>query len=177
MMSNSREGTSKLVTLVGVVMVGMAAASAPLDAQATTQTSNQRLRFSNQAVVVPNRGTFTVNGRVHVLLHSTLDASGGCHVTGHANPQGLSVKGPGGATYRAAGAATFTLQSTSGASGTRFHGVLNLNLIGKGRSPDVKLHFNVKTEPAMAPGTCDAGKIARLVIDELGVKLPPAPGT
>jgi hypothetical protein len=175
-MSNPRKRTwSKLMTAGGLVMVGMATASAPLDAQATTQTSNHRLRFSNQAVIVPNQGPFTVNGGVHVLLHSTLDASGGCHVTGHANPQGLSVSGPGGATYRAAGAANFTLQATSGESGTRFHGVLNLNLIGKGQSPDAKLHFNVKTEPATAPTTCDARKIARLVVDELGVTLPPAP--
>jgi hypothetical protein len=146
------------------------------DAQATTHTSNQRVRFNNQPVVVPGEGTFTVSGGVHVLLHSTLDASGGCHVTGHANPQGLSVKGPDGTTYRAAGAANFTLQSTSGESGPRFHGVLNLNLIGKGQTPDKRFHFNVKTEPAMAPSTCDARRIAQLVVDQLGITAP-LPGT
>jgi hypothetical protein len=163
--------------MVGVLAAGLVLAASPLDAQARTQTSNQKLRFDNQPVVVPGRGTFTVSGGVHVLLHSTLDASGGCHVKGHANPQGLSVNAPTGETYRAAGAANFTLQSTSGESGTRFHGVLNLNLIGKGKAPDAKFHFNVKTEPAMAPGTCDAGRIAQLVIDELGITFPPAPGT
>jgi hypothetical protein len=163
--------------MVGVLAAGLVLAASPLDAQARTQTSNQKLRFDNQPVVVPGRGTFTVSGGVHVLLHSTLDASGGCHVKGHANPQGLSVNAPTGERYRAAGAANFTLQSTSGESGTRFHGVLNLNLIGKGKAPDAKFHFNVKTEPAMAPGTCDAGRIAQLVIDELGITFPPAPGT
>src|SRR5918999_2366518 len=157
----NRQRIPKVVVLTGLMMAGTMVARTPLEAQATTQTSNQRLRFSNQPVVVPNQGTFTVNGGVHVLLHSTLDASGGCHIKGHANPQGLSVRGPTGATYRAAGAANFTLQSTSGESGTRFHGVLNLNLIGKGQSPDLKFHFNVKT-PAMAPGTCDARKVVEL---------------
>jgi hypothetical protein len=168
---------SKALALFGVAAAGMVLAASPLDAQATTQTSNQRLRFNDRSVVVPGQGTFTVNGGVHVLLHSTLDAAGGCHVKGHANPQGLSVRGPDGTTYRAAGAANFTLQSTSGESGTRFHGVLNLNLIGKGRAPDAKFHFNVKTEPTLAPGTCDARRITQLVIDELGITLPPASGT
>ena len=164
---------SRVLTLVGVVTAGAVIMAAPLNAQATTQTSNQRLRFSNQPVVVPGQGTFIVNGGLHVLLHSTLDASGGCHVTGHANPQGLTVKSPTGAAFHAVGAANFTLQSTSGESGTRFHGILNLNLIGKGKAPDTKLHLNVKTEPAMAPGACDARKIAQLVIDELGITAPP----
>lgn len=152
-------------------------ATSSTGAQATTQTSNQRLSFNNQSVVVPGEGTFTVNGGAHVLLHSTLDAAGGCHVTGHVNPQGLSVKGPDGTTYRAAGAANFTLQSTSGASGTRFHGVANVNLIGKGQTPDRRFHFNVRTAPEMAPGTCDARRIAQLVIDELGITAPASPGT
>ena len=163
--------------MVGAVAAAVVLAASSLDAQARTETSNQKLRFDNQAVAVPGRGTFIVSGGVHVLLHSTLDASGGCHVKGHANPQGLSVRAPTGETYRAAGAANFTLQSTSGESGTRFHGVLNLNLIGKGKAPDAKFHFNVKTEPAMAPGSCDARKIAQLVIEELGITFPPASGT
>jgi hypothetical protein len=167
---------SKVVALTGLVLAGMVSLSTPLGAQAKTETSNQRLRFDNAPVIV-GAETFRVTGGVHVLLHSTLDASGGCHVKGHANPQGLSVKAPNGETYRAAGAANFTLQSTSGASGTRFHGVLNLNLIGKGQAPDMKLHMNVKTEPEMAPSTCDASQIARLVIDELKVTLPPGSGT
>jgi hypothetical protein len=161
------------MTALGLVAATVALSAAAAGAQATTNTSNQRLRFENQAVVVPGQGTFTVNGGLHVLLHSTLDASGGCHITGHANPQGLSVKSPTGTMYRAAGAANFTLQSTSGQSGTRFHGVLNLNLIGKGKEPDLKLHINVKTEPDMAPGTCDAGKVARMIIEQLGI----TPGT
>jgi hypothetical protein len=173
---NSQRTRAKRVGLVGVVLASVLTATSSLGAQATTQTSNQRLRFDNQTVVVPGEGTFSVSGGLHVLLHSTLDASGGCHVTGHANPQGLSVKGPDGTMYRAAGATTFTLQSTSGSSGTRFHGVLNLNLIGKGQTPDRRFHFNVKTEPAMAQGTCDARRIAQLVIDELGITAPPSPG-
>jgi hypothetical protein len=159
----------------GIVLAALIIAASPLGAQATTQTSNQRLRFSNRSVVVPGRGTFVVNGGLHVLLHSTLDASGGCHVTGHANPQGLSVRGPTGTTYRAAGAANFTLQST-GANDNRFHGVLNLNLIGKGQAPDARLHMNVKTEP-LALVSCDARRVAQMIIDELGITFPPAPGT
>ena len=173
----SKRTRSNRVGLLGVALAASVLATTSMSAQATTQTSNERLRFNNQAVAVPGEGTFTVSGGVHVLLHSTLDASGGCHVTGHANPQGLSVKGPDGTTYRAAGATTFTLQSTSGQSGTRFHGVLNLNLIGKGQTPDRRFHFNVKTEPAMAPATCDARRIAQLVIDELGITAPPSPGS
>jgi hypothetical protein len=174
---HSKRTRSNRMGSLGVALAGLVLATSSMRAQATTQTSNERLRFNNQAVVVPGEGTFTVSGGVHVLLHSTLDASGGCHVTGHANPQGLSVKGPDGTTYRAAGATTFTLQSTSGESGTRFHGVLNLNLIGKGQTPDRRFHFNVKTEPAMAPATCDARRIAQLVIDELGITAPPSPGS
>jgi hypothetical protein len=165
-----------VVALIGLVTAGTLVIPAPVAAQATTNTSNQRLRFNNAPVVVPPHGTFRVSGGVHVLLHSTLDASGGCHITGHANPQGLSVTGPTGTTYRAAGAANFTLQSTSGASGTRFHGILNLNLIGKGQAPDLKLHINVKTRPETLPG-CDASKVVELIVDQLGITLPPAPGS
>ena len=173
MAETRRRFRTETVRVLGFVAATVAVSAAAAGAQATTNTSNQRLRFENQAVVVPGQGTFTVNGGLHVLLHSTLDASGGCHITGHANPQGLSVKSPTGTTYRAAGAANFTLQSTSGQSGTRFHGVLNLNLIGRGKEPDLKLHINVKTEPDMAPGTCDAGKVARMIIEQLGI----TPGT
>src|SRR5918992_442925 len=144
-----------VVALIGLVTAGTLVIPAPVAAQATTNTSNQRLRFNNAPVVVPPHGTFRVSGGVHVLLHSTLDASGGCHITGHANPQGLSVTGP---------------------TGTTFHGILNLNLIGKGQAPDLKLHINVKTRPETLPG-CDASKVVELIVDQLGITLPPAPGS
>lgn len=171
-----RTSRVKGFALVGVIAAAISLSPAPAYGQAQTNTTNERVRFNNQAVVVPGQGTFRVNGGLHVLLHSTLDASGGCHLKGHANPQGLSVTGPQGQTYRAAGAANFTLQSTSGQSGTRFHGVLNLNLIGKGKAPDAKFHVNVKTRPDMAPGTCDARKVAELIIEQLGITFPNTPG-
>ena len=165
----------RVASLIGLAVAGMVASAAPAHGQAQTTTSNQKIDFEPNTAVVTPRGTFFVNGGVHVLLHATKDAAGGCHVKGHANPQGLSVTGPtmNGPTYRAAGAANFTLQSTSGQSGTFFIGVLNLNLIGKGKQPDLKLHMRVKTDPGMAPGACDAEQIARLVLEELGVTLPP----
>jgi hypothetical protein len=172
-MSDTRNGMqSKALAVVGLLATALTLNAAPANGQAQTNTSNHRMRFNNEAVVVQGQ-TFRVTGGVHVLLHSTADAAGGCHIKGHANPQGLSVRGPTGNTYRAAGAANFTLQSTSGQSGTRFHGVLNLNLIGKGKAEDIKLHMRMRTEPAMAPSTCDASRIARLVLEELGVTLPP----
>ena len=175
--TRKRLRTKKVVAVLGVAATALVVSAAYAGAQATTNTSNERLRFENQPVAVPGQGTFTVNGGVHVLLHSTLDASGGCHLKGHANPQGLSVKGPTGITYRAAGAANFILQSTSGQSGTQFHGILNLNLIGKGKEPDLKFHINVKTEPAMAPSVCDARKVAQLIVEQLGITVPSNPGT
>jgi hypothetical protein len=182
-MRESRKGIRTTVTtLVGLALAGVVGGAAPAHGQAQTTTSNRRVDFQPNTAVVTREGTFFINGRVHVLLHATRDAAGGCHVTGHANPQGLSVSGPGmgGPTYRAAGAANFTFQSTSGQSGDRLHGVLNLNLIGKGRAPDIKLHMRMRTEPAMAPGTCNAADIARLILTELGVTVPPGtlpPGT
>jgi hypothetical protein len=157
--------------MIGLLAAGVVLSAAQLDAQATTNTSNQRLRFNNQPVVVGTE-TFRVTGGVHVLLHSTLDASGGCHLKGHANPQGLSVTGPTGNTYRAAGAANFTMQSTSGQDGTRFHGILNLNLIGKGQNPDTKLHINTRTPPVQLPAGCDAAKVGQLIVESIGVTLP-----
>jgi hypothetical protein len=174
-MGESRKGIRfTAATLVGLALAGLAATAAPAAGQATTTTTNEKINFDNNTAVVTPRGTFFVKGGVHILLHATRDASGGCHVKGHANPQGLSVTGPtqAGPTYRAAGAANFTLQSTSGQSGTFFIGVLNLNLIGKGQQPDIKLHMRVKTDPGMAPGTCDAKAIAKLVLEELGVSFP-----
>jgi hypothetical protein len=163
---------AKALAIVGLVTAGLIPSASPLQAQATTETSNQRWRFENQPVPVAGRGTFIVNGGVHVLLHSTLDASGGCHLKGHADPQGLSVKAPTGETYRAAGAANFTMQSTSGQDGTRFHGILNLNLIGKGQAPDIKMHINTKTPPVALPAGCDAEKVGRLIVESIGITLP-----
>lgn len=56
---------SKALAMIGLVIAGVVFGAAQLDGQATTRTSNQRLRFNNQPVVVPGEGTFTVNGGVH----------------------------------------------------------------------------------------------------------------
>jgi hypothetical protein len=64
------------------------------------------------------------------------------------------------------------MQSTSGQDGTRFHGVLNLNLIGRGRAPDIKLHINTRTPPVQLPSGCDARKIADLIVEQIGITLP-----
>jgi hypothetical protein len=179
MQRNRKRHLPRVWTLAGAVAAGLALNASSAGGQAQTSTSNERLRFTNQPVVVTRPGappqTFTVNGGVHVLLHSTLDASGGCHLKGHFNPQGLSVRGPGGEMFHAAGAGNFTMQSTSGQDGTRFHGVLNLNLIGKGRAPDVKMHINTKTPPVQLPAGCDARTVGDLIVESLGISFPDAP--
>jgi len=139
----------KALVLVGLVAGGLAVSSAAVQAQATTATINERLRFDNQEFKipagVPRAGqTFTLDGGLHLLLHLTVSSSGNCMVKGHANPQGLRVTFAG-ETYRAVGAANFTAHSQKEGNETRFHAVVNLALKSKG-ARDARLKINFKAD-------------------------------
>jgi hypothetical protein len=151
MPQNRAWNSGKRLALVGLVAGGLALNASAMQAQATTETINERLRFDNQSFTipagVPGAGqTFRVNGGLHILLHLTVSSSENCLVKGHANPQGLSVTFAG-ATYRAVGAANFTAHSQKEGDATRFHAVANVGLKSKD-APDRRLKINFKADVA-----------------------------
>jgi hypothetical protein len=147
-----RVGTSVLA-LVAPVVLGAVLSAAPAQAQATTATINERLRFDNRSFIIPPGAprageTITLDGGLHLLLHLTVSSSGNCLVKGHANPQGLRVT-LAGLTYRAVGAANLTAHSQKEGNMTRLHAVANLGLKSeRGRGERLKVNFKGDVAPS-----------------------------
>jgi hypothetical protein len=147
-----RVGT-RLLALVAPVAIGAVFSAAPAQAQATTATINERLRFDNRSFIIPPGAprageTITLDGGLHVLLHLTVSSSGNCLVKGHANPQGLRVT-LAGLTYRAVGAANLTAHSQKEGDMTRLHAVANLGLKSeRGRGERLKVNFKGDVAPS-----------------------------
>ncbi len=156
MQTNCKRSRARFVGLAGAVAAGLALNVGAVQAQATTETINERLRFNNQSFAIPAGAPgagqmVTLNGGLHVLLHLTVSESGNCLVKGHVNPQGLSVTFAG-QTYRAVGAGNLTVHSRKEGNLTRFHLVTNLGLKSNG-GPGERLKLNLKGD---APASCRA---------------------
>ncbi len=146
---------TKVLALVGLVAIGAALNAAATQAQATTETINERLRFNNARFVIPTNENIPpefagkpvfLSGGLHVLLHLTESSSGNCLVKGHANPQGLRLTFLG-VTSRVVGAGNFTAHSQKEGDATRFHGVANFGLKSE-RGPGQRLKINFKGDVA-----------------------------
>ena len=82
-----------------------------------------------------------LSGRLHMLVHVTIDGGGGLHIRSHTNPQGVSGTGlTTGTLYRATGA---TQERASIGRTDTFTYVNNFRIIGAGRGNDYVLHQNL----------------------------------
>ncbi|MDQ3998459.1 MAG: hypothetical protein M3303_15730 [Gemmatimonadota bacterium] len=186
-MSNTRKRMPKVCALIGLVMAGTVGVSTPLDAQGTGTKIHEQREGVDQEVVAPAvgdfpGGRFRVQGRLHYRLFIHQDAAGGCHINGHVNPQGLRVTGPLGTgpapEYKAVGAANFTANSSGqqdATGATPFHAVVNLNLIGQAKAPDIRLHQRVR---GTVPAGCKATprELITLVLEALQIVPGGGPG-
>jgi hypothetical protein len=140
---------SRLLTLaVALGLVGVAGLR-PALAQATTVTTSVRIPLPQPfRVFVPCAAGGTgeivdLSGTLHVLLHTTLDGSGGFHAKTHFQPQGVTGVGlTTGDTYQGTGVNQNQFNGTVGDESTS---VENFRIIGHGPGNNFLVHETLHT--------------------------------
>jgi len=143
-MIDAKSVMSTLLTLsIALGLVGVVGARPGL-AQATTVTTSVRIPLPQPfQVFVPcaagGAGELVdLDGTLHVLLHTTLDGSGGFHAKTHFQPQGVVGIGlTTGDIYQGTGATQNHLNGTVGEESTF---VDNFRLIGHGPGDNLLMH-------------------------------------
>jgi hypothetical protein len=134
-----------VVVFMLVVTTLVLVPSAPVQAQATTFTTNTIIPFF-AAFFVPCAANglgevIVLSGDVHMLVHGTLDANGGFHSRSLDNPQGITGIGlTTGDTYRGTGVTEAEFNGKVGAESTF---VNNFHIIGQGQASNLLLHTNI----------------------------------
>lgn len=131
------ELTSKLVVaLIAVTIVSGMTASAYAAAQTITTVENIPVD-SNR--IIPCAGEEVhLTGKLHLLIHVTLDNAGGAHVKLQENSQGISGTGlTTGDKYQSTGANNFQFNTKVGDEQTF---VFSFNLIGQGNGNKLLVH-------------------------------------
>lgn len=113
--------------------------------QALATTSSLRVPFATGAWVpcaASGAGeTVLVTGTLHVLSHTTVDARGGIHVTGHFQPMGAAGTGlTTGDVYRGTGVTRETFNVNAGGLPLTDTFVNNFRMIGQGRNNNLLIH-------------------------------------
>ena len=126
------------------VLLGMAW-TVPALAQATTTTTNTTVPISDTFTnaFCPAAEPVAISGEVHSLIHTTIDAGGGFHITIHFNNQGVSGTGvTTGAQYQLTEQLTFHF-NTRGPFPQEVAQVNRLVLSGQGPSNNMLGKFTV----------------------------------
>jgi hypothetical protein len=114
-------------------------------ARATAFTTNERIPFDREVFVecaADGAGELVhLTGTLHDLFHITLDNSGGFHLKGQDNPQGVSGTGETtGDKYQATGVTKFEFNGKVGFEQTF---VNNLHIIGQGNGNNLLVHETI----------------------------------
>lgn len=115
---------------------------------ATTATSSTRDPFTI-TVFIPCAANgagenVTLNGRLHMLLHTTVTNNGIVHVKGHFQPQGLGGVGDvTGDRYRGVGVTQDMTTVHPGGFPVTFTFINNFRMIGQGRGNNFQVHENL----------------------------------
>jgi hypothetical protein len=133
---------------ISTFLLGIAAALLPgvaAHAAAQTSTTSSKVPISVEEFVPCANGgageVVTLSGTLHVLTHTTIDASGGVHVTNQIQPAGVSGTGQTtGAAYRGTGVTREEFNTTAASETTR---VNNFRIIGQGPDNNLLVHHTV----------------------------------
>lgn len=114
-------------------------------AEALTFTSQVTFPLHIEMVIPDANGepgeVLELDGDLHELTHLTLDGNGGFHLVVHANPQDIHGAGLStGSQYRGTGASRFEV---NGRVGVEITSTNNFQLIGQGRTMDLRAHEDV----------------------------------
>lgn len=137
---------SRIPALAAAFALAWTPHSAPLQAQATTATTSIRIPLPQpfQRVVPCAAGgageIVDLSGMLHVLSHTTLDASGGFRASHQSNPEGVTGIGlTTGDIYRGTGVTRRQIND-EGTVGEERTVVNNFRLIGPGPDNNFLLH-------------------------------------
>jgi hypothetical protein len=124
-----------LVTLL--VAVGLPAAAS---AEATTTTTSFTRPFTRLLTYPCLAEPVLLEGTLHVVLHTTVDANGEVLTTRHFQPMGITGVGQvTGTIYHATGV-TETIRVGSGPPPTQFTFVNNFRIVGEADGPNYLVH-------------------------------------
>jgi hypothetical protein len=128
-----RKAALLAVLLVAVVVPAAASAEVTCTTISTTQPFTRLL-------TAPCLGEpVLLEGTVHVVLHTTVDANGGTLTTRHTQPMGVTGVGlVSGTTYHATGVTERV--TNAGPPPSEFTIVNNFNIIGEGDAPNFLVH-------------------------------------
>jgi hypothetical protein len=128
------------VLIIGISTIYSTGSSGPSSAYAAAQTSTTVVKIPvDLTLFVPCAGEEVhLTGKVHLLIHVTLDNAGGAHVKLQDNDQGISGTGlTTGDKYHRTGASNFQFNTKVGDEETF---VLIFNFIGQGNGNKLLVH-------------------------------------
>jgi hypothetical protein len=145
--------TGSLLVLTAVLAACAESATAPATPDvapafaATTTTTSTVVAFALDVVVPCAAGgageTVSLTGRLHVLLHTTVNADGTVHVKTHFQPQALGGTGQTtGDNYRGVGVTQDILTVHPGGFPVTSSFINNFRMIGQGRGNNFQVHEN-----------------------------------
>jgi hypothetical protein len=129
----ARKAALLIVLLLVVVVPAVASAEATSTTTSTTQPFTRLL-------MAPCLGEpVLLEGTVHVVLHTTVDANGDTRTTRHTQPMGITGVGlVSGTTYHATGVTERV--TNAGSPPSEFTVVNNFNIIGEGEALNLLVH-------------------------------------
>jgi hypothetical protein len=134
-----------IIVLIVAALATVLGSLSPTAASAQARSFKRNVEIPLNTVVEANGQSFQVSGGLHGVLHFTQDDAGGLHAKAHLNGQGIKVvRVSDGSTFQGTGAANLTLNfgEPKGAA-SNATGVVNIGLIGRGRTPNLRLHANL----------------------------------
>jgi hypothetical protein len=143
-----------IVFAAALIVMGM---QSPAMAQANTVTTNASFPVTYDAV--PCGGdTVTFSGKVHMLVHVTVDSNGGRHTVLEINTQGIKGVGVTGAQYTSSTTLHETLTDPEMTDGKLVYTSTVKYLVnGQGRNPDflvrMTTHITVDDDGNAVPST------------------------
>ncbi len=160
---------TRFLALTAPLVLAWLAGSAPLQAQATTTTTSVRILLPQpfQRVVPCAAGgageLVDLTGTLHLLVHTTLDASGGFRNSVQSNPEGVTGVGlTTGDIYRGTGVTRRQIND-EGTVGEERTVTNNFRLIGPGPDNNFLLHQNLNV-------TVNANGVATAYVSNISVE-------
>jgi hypothetical protein len=129
--------------VVAIVAAALLAFSGAVLAQATTETFKQEIPVDFTPTNPCNGEPVHLTGSVNFVFHTTQDANGGFHLTGHAETQRISGTGlESGDKYRAVSAFNSTLNFVPEGAEEQT-APLTYSIISSGPSPNFVTHYTM----------------------------------
>jgi hypothetical protein len=149
-MKGQRFGGRRQLQLVAVLLLTVVFSlvfASPAGAKTSTFTASVKIPIAFPVFVSCALGgageVVDLSGTLHDVFHTTLQANGSFHVTGHANPQGvIGIGETSGDKYHGTGVTLFHVNGTARGFPFTFTSVNNFRIIGPGPGNNFLVHEN-----------------------------------